>query len=48
MTDNDNESNLFNEALLDLAIIIKRNADLRNENEELRRRMEENSSNDSK
>ena len=35
-----NENDLFNEALLNLAIIIKRNADLINENNELRKRME--------
>ena len=36
-----NENELFNEVLLDLAIIIKRNADLINENNELKKRMEE-------
>ena len=37
----ENDDNLFNEALLDLAIILKRNNDLINENNELRKRMEE-------
>ena len=35
------DDNLINEALLDLAIIIKRNNELINENNELRKRMEE-------
>ena len=40
MSDNNNdESNLLNEALLDLAIILKRNNDLRQENIELRKQM---------
>ena len=38
---NDENDNLFDEALLELAIAIKRNSDLVRENTELRKKLEE-------